>query len=122
MKTKKKKTHHSRPHIDGSILRATERRYRQAAEKTMTQEMQHIFWLWAVSTAETFHAGPERMRRMLDTLTQNEKELAQLVAENGETYAFERLRERAAKVTGIEITHWFGEEAEQDLRREEKRG
>lgn len=116
----KRQPRRSHPHIDGGILKAAESRYKYAAEKVVTQQGQRMLWVWAVAVADVFGAGPERMGRVMEKIRETESEVAQLIVENGETYAFERLRQRAEDVTGIPIGYWC-DDPEGDLRREERR-
>lgn len=115
----KRQSRRSHPHIDGNILEATESRYKHAAERVITQQGQRMLWVWAVAVADVFGAGPERMGRVMEKIKETEAEVAQLIEENGETYAFERLRQRAEEVTGIPIGYWC-DDPEGDLRREER--
>lgn len=89
----------------------------QAAAKDATVEVlanratQRALWLAVVSIADAYGFGPERMQRFFDALQANTDELEQMRAEVDEDYAYEKLRLKAERVTGIGIEYLYEQDA-----------
>ena len=72
---------------------------------------QRAMWLMVCSIADAFGVGPERMKRdFLPALQANTDELERMTAENDEEYAYDKLRQRAEQVTGMEIEYLYEHE------------
>jgi len=96
---------------------------REAARDTTIQleadiRTQRALWLCSVSVADAFGIGPQRMRRFFDTLQANAEELERMRAENGEEYAYEKLRQKAERVSGISIEYLYQHEMSQSREKE----
>lgn len=129
----KKKQHHSKPHGGGvsfaqrlaqqrALHQAlTDEAIRQQADAWARQDTVRGLWLMVIAVAEAFHVGPMRLSRdffpVLDNLNQ---ELQQMREENGDVYAFEKLKQRAEQVSGMEIRHFYDADPERVLREEEQ--
>ena len=118
--SKKKRTHHSKPHGGGvSYARrmAQERAMQQALtnEAAMAQadawarrDLVRGLWLMVCAVADAFHVGPLRMNRdFFPALEAVKAELEQMKQEYGEEYAFEKLKQRAESVCGVELEHFY---------------
>ena len=68
---------------------------------------QRALWLSAVSIADAFHAGPERMKRYFEALEENSEDFRRMMEEVDEDYALEKLRLKAAHVTGVDIQYLY---------------
>ena len=127
----KKKQHHSKPH-GGSVSYAQrlaqQRMLRQALTDEVAMQQADLWakqstvrglWLMVCAVADAFHVGPMRMRRdLFPAIQANQAELERMKQENGEVYAFEKLRQRAEQVCG-ESLEWFYEQPPEDALREE---
>lgn len=96
---------------------------REAARDTTIQleadiRTQRALWLCSVSVADAFGIGPQRMRRFFDTLQANSEELERMRDENGEEYAYEKLRQKAERVSGISIEYLYQHEMSQSREKE----
>lgn len=96
---------------------------REAARDTTIQleadiRTQRALWLCSVSVADAFGIGPQRMRRFFDTLQANAEELERMRAENGEEYAYEKLRQKAELVSGTGIDYLYQHEMNQSREKE----
>lgn len=87
----------------------------QVEADTATQK---AMWLMVVSVADAYGFGPKRMQKFFDALQANTEQLNAWRAENGEDYAYEKLRQAAEKCTGLEIQYLY----EQDWREKLKDG
>ena len=121
MAKQKSKKHHSKPH-GGSVSysqRVAQLRATREAALYARRDDQRMLWLMVCAVADAFHVGPKRMRRdffpALEALTD---ELRRMIQEDGETYAFEKLRQKAAQVSGIEIQHFYDPDPAAVLKRE----
>ena len=88
---------------------------RDAARDTSIQleadiRTQRALWLSSVSVADAFGIGPKRMQLFFDALQANSEELERMRVENGEEYAYEKLREKAERVSGIKIQYLYEHE------------
>lgn len=101
----KKKQHHSKPH-GGGVSYAQRLAQQRMLRQTLTDEvaMQQAdlwakqstvrgLWLMVCAVADAVHVGPMRMRRdLFPAIQANQAELERMKQENGEVYAFEKLR------------------------------
>lgn len=72
---------------------------------------QRALWLAVCSIADAYGFGPERMQRFFDALQANSAELERMREENDEDYAYEKLRLKAERVTGVQIKYLYEHEA-----------
>lgn len=72
---------------------------------------ERLGWLSAVSIADAFGIGPKRMNRYFEVLQINTQELQKMIDENGEDFAYEKLRKKAEKVCGTRIIHLYEDES-----------
>lgn len=68
---------------------------------------QRALWLSVVSIADSFHAGPERMKRYFEALEENSEDFRRMMEEVDEDYALEKLRLKAERVTGMDIQYLY---------------
>lgn len=66
---------------------------------------QRAMWLMVCSIADAYGYGPKGMQKFFAALQENTDELEQMRAEVDEEYAFEKLRQKAQKVTGMEVRY-----------------
>lgn len=92
-----------------------------ARDKTVEVEAnirtQEMMWLMICSIADAYGFGPKRMTPFFASLDSNAAELNRMKQENGDEYAYEKLRRRAEQVSGIQIEYLYEKELE-DYRRE----
>ena len=69
--------------------------------------IQRALWLSVVSIADSFHAGPERMKRYFEALEENSEDFRRMMEEVDEDYALEKLRLKAERVTGMDIQYLY---------------
>lgn len=79
---------------------------------------QRAMWLMVVSIADAYGFGPKRMEKFFKALEANTIQLNTWIQENGEEYAYEKMRQAAEKATGTEIQYLF----EKDWREKLKEG
>lgn len=72
---------------------------------------QRGLWLATCSIADAYGFGPERMKRFFEALEANAEELERMRRENDEEYAYEKLRRKAERVTGMKIEYLYEHEA-----------
>lgn len=129
MAKQKSKKHHSKPH--GGAVSLPKQLALQRAQRNQAallqadlwarQDTQRALWLMVITVSEAFGIGPKRMQRdFFPALERNNQELRKMREENGETYAFEKLRQRAEQVSGIAIRHFYDPDPEKALREEEQ--
>lgn len=68
---------------------------------------QRAMWLMVCSIADAFHFGPKKMETFFAALQANTEELEGMLKENGEEYAYEKLRRKASQVSGIDIAYLY---------------
>lgn len=129
MAKQKSRKHHSKPH-GGAVSftqrlaqqRAAQQRARdEAAEFLANQQTQRAMWLMVCSVADAFGIGPTRMQRdFFPAMQTNMDELRRMIEEDGEVYGFEKLRQRAEQVSGIDIHHFYDPDPVAALKWEEK--
>lgn len=72
---------------------------------------QRAMWLMVCSIADAFKIGPERMKRdFFPALQKNTDELNRMREETDEEYAYDKLKQRAEQVTGIDIQYMYEHE------------
>ena len=81
---------------------------RLQAEDTTTRNM----WLMIISLNDAFGFGPKRIDRFINSFNDNVEEFTRMQEQDGEEYAFEKLRKKAEKVTGSKIAYVSDEEYE----------
>lgn len=64
---------------------------------------QRAMWLMVCSIADAYGYGPKGMKKFFGALQENTDELERMRTEVDEEYAFEKLRQKASKVTGMEV-------------------
>lgn len=64
---------------------------------------QRAMWLMVCSIADAYGYGPKGMQKFFSALQENTDELERMRTEVDEEYAFEKLRQKASKVTGMEV-------------------
>ena len=79
---------------------------------------QRAMWLMVVSIADAYGFGKKRMEKFFKALEANTTQLNAWIQENGEEYAYEKMRQAAEKATGIEIKYLY----EKDWREKLKEG
>ena len=71
---------------------------------------QRAMWLMVCSIADAFGFGPKNMARFFVALQENTDELEKMRTEVDEEYAYEKLRQKAEKVTGMKIQYLYEHE------------
>lgn len=79
---------------------------------------QRAMWLMVCSIADAYGFGPKRMEAFFAALQENTEDLARMTEENGEEYAYEKMRQKAERVTGVKIQYLY----EKDWRETVKKG
>lgn len=79
---------------------------------------QRAMWLMVCSIADAYGFGPKRMELFFAALQQNTEELERMKAEDGDEYAYEKMRQKAERVTGTKIKYLY----ESDWRKQEGLG
>lgn len=118
MNGKRKQGHVSKPHgMNYAQVLARQAAIRAGIEKAAQDAVvqaqadahtQRAMWLMVCSIADAYGFGPERMRRFFLALQENTDELERMRQEVDEEYAFEKLRQKAQRVTGLEV-HYLQE-------------
>ena len=70
---------------------------------------QRAMWLMVCSISDAYGYGPKGMQKFFAALQENTDELERMRTEVDEEYAFEKLRQKASKVTGMEV-HYLEEQ------------
>lgn len=71
---------------------------------------QRAMWLMVCSIADAYGFGPKKMEAFFRALQENSDELKRMQEDGGEDYAYEKLRRKASKVSGIEIEYLYEQE------------
>lgn len=100
--------------IDSAVL---ETKTRFVADR----QTQRALWMATAAAADVFGAGPVRIQRWLQRMEEIGEEYYALVEGADEEYADEKLRQRAAEVSGKEIRQMYQAEADAAWARSEKR-
>ena len=72
---------------------------------------QRAMWLMVCSIADAYGFGPKQLQKFFTALQDNTDELERMRAEVDEEYAFEKLRQKAQAVTGMEVHYLYEQEA-----------
>lgn len=72
---------------------------------------QRALWLAVCSIADAYGFGPERMKQFFVALQENTDDLEAKRREVDDDFAYEKLRLRAEKVTGMQIKYLFEKDA-----------
>lgn len=83
---------------------------------------QRQLWAAVVALNELWQFGPKRTRDFLNAIDRIADEFNVMKAENGDTYAEEKLRKRAEQVSGIKILYQHEAEREAWLKMRAERG
>lgn len=100
--------------IDSSVL---ETKTRFVADR----QTQRALWMATVAASDVFGAGPVRIQRWLQRMEEIGDEYYALVENADEQYADEKLRQRAAEISGKEIRQMYQAEADAAWARSEKK-
>lgn len=110
MPKKRKPIPHGQTYAD--VLAAEKRKKEQERQIEMKLHtevfVQRALWLSAVSIADAYGFGPERMERYFNKLRENSEEFDRMTEENDYDYALEKLRQKAEKVTGAKLEYLYG--------------
>lgn len=68
---------------------------------------QRALWLSVASIADAYGFGPERIKKFFVALQDNSEEFERMKNEVDEDYALEKLRLKAARVTGMDIQYLY---------------
>ena len=72
---------------------------------------QKALWLAVCSIADAYGFGPARMQKFFEAFQENIDELEHMREQNGEEYAYEKLRLKAERVTGVQIEYLYEKDA-----------
>lgn len=89
---------------------------RQSAQDAAVQvradtAIQRALWLAVCSVADAYGFGPERMKKFFQAFQENSDELTRMENEIDLDYAYEKLRLKAERVTGMDIAYLYEAEA-----------
>lgn len=74
---------------------------------------QKALWLAVCSVADAYGFGPERMKKFFVALQENNDEITRMEKEVDTDYAYEKLRLKAERVTGMKIEYLYEHEAQE---------
>ena len=83
---------------------------------------QRFMWMSVIALNEAFGFGGERSKRYMMALDSVATEATEMAEKHGAVYAKAKLMERAAKITGIDITPIYEEEMRKARIENEKEG
>lgn len=83
---------------------------------------QRMLWEAVVALNDEFGFGGQRAIRFMEALGRVADEVAEMRKESGEQYAFEKLRQRAAQITGIDIKYIHEDEMRKARKSNEAEG
>lgn len=95
---------------------ARQRLIKESVEKAARDEtvridsdriVQKMSWLMVCSVADAFGMGPQRMQRFFEAFQENVDEYERMIQGADQEYADEKLRQKAEKVSGIEIKYLY---------------
>ena len=72
---------------------------------------QRAMWLMVCSIADAYGFGPKQLQKFFTALQDNTDELERMRTDVDEEYAFEKLRQKAQAVTGMEVHYLYEQEA-----------
>ena len=75
---------------------------------------QKALWLAVCSVADAYGFGPERMKKFFIALQENNDEITRMEKEVDTDYAYEKLRLKAERVTGMKIEYLYEHEAQEN--------
>lgn len=75
---------------------------------------QKALWLAVCSVADAYGFGPERMKKFFAALQENNDEITRMEKEVDTDYAYEKLRLKAERVTGMKIEYLYEHEAKEE--------
>lgn len=84
----------------------------KAVELAADIKTQRMLWAVIVALNEKYEWGPKRTRDLLEAMDLVLADFATMKEEHGDDYAEEKLRERAAKVSGIDVKYMHEAEIE----------
>ena len=103
-KTKKKRPGGKPRGMNYADMLARKRMIREAVQKAL--------WLAVCSVADAYGFGPERMKKFFIALQENNDEITRMEKEVDTDYAYEKLRLKAERVTGMKIEYLYEHEAQ----------
>lgn len=87
---------------------AIERAAQSAVTKvTSNQQAQRVQWIDIIAIHEAFGIGPDRFEKFFECAISISNEVEKMRSEVDDEYAWEKLRERAAKVSGINFSYVY---------------
>lgn len=87
---------------------AIERAAQSAVTKvTSNQQAQRVQWIDIIAAHEAFGIGPERFEKFFECAIEISNEVERMRKDVDDEYAWEKLRERAAKVSGINFSYVY---------------
>lgn len=92
----------------------------KAVELAADIKTQRMLWAVIVALNEKYEWGPKRTRDLLEAMDLVLADFATMKEEHGDDYAEEKLRERAAKVSGIDVKYMHEAEIEAYQKMKEK--
>lgn len=72
---------------------------------------QRAMWLMVVSINDAFGIGPKRMQKFFECLQARSDWVEKLTREGDEVYSYEKLRQAASLVTGMDIEYLYEKDA-----------
>ena len=89
---------------DEAIERAAQS---EVTKVTSNQQAQRVQWMDIIAIHEAFGIGPERFEKFFECVIEVSNEIERMRSEVDDEYAWEKLRERAAKVSGINFSYVY---------------
>ena len=106
-----------------SFAEAVEREVHSESVRLETDIInQRMLWEAVVALNEEFGFGGQRAVRFMDALGRVADEVLKMRKADGEQYAFEKLRQRAAQITGIDIKYIHEDEMREARKHNEAEG
>lgn len=119
-KTKKKRSGGKPRGMNYADMLARKRMIREAVQEAADDATvrlradvatQKMLWLAVCSVADAYGFGPERMKKFFAALQENNDEITRMEKEVDTDYAYEKLRLKAERVTGVKIEYLYEHEA-----------
>lgn len=121
---KTKKKHSGKPRgMNYADMLARKRMIREAVQEAaddatvqLRADMatQKALWLAVCSVADAYGFGQERMKKFFIALQENNDEITRMEKEVDTDYAYEKLRLKAERVTGMQIEYLYEHEAQEE--------
>ena len=116
---KTKKKHSGKPRgMNYADMLARKRMIREAvqeaADDATVQLRADMATQKALSVADAYGFGPERMKKFFIALQENNDEITRMEKEVDTDYAYEKLRLKAERVTGMKIEYLYEHEAQEE--------